>query len=209
MKFDKLIFDYFGNKYFVEKLSQINVNYFNLKQESFIRNTVLEYLNVFFDENSLPYRALAERRNKNRRIDLCIVNFISKQTYNIEFKFHFSNDLGRPVSDHYVGYVNKDYADRGSDMFILVAVHFDMTDKLEYDSKYGIEKQNSLAKYVNEKNETWSESFRKPFYEYNALTTNSCPSEIRSRVVEIPVPYTTQYHFFCISKMSGNATDER
>src|SRR5690606_27433139 len=194
MKFDKLIFDYFGSQEFSNKLEFVNTNYFNLKQEFFIRNIVLEYLNMYFEQNNLSYRALAERRIKNRRVDLCIVNCESKITYNIEFKYHFSNDLNKRVNDHYVGYVNKDYADRDSDMFILVAAHFNKGEKIEYDQKYGIVKQSSLAKYINKNNEKWSESFRKPFYEYNELTTNNCPSEIRSTVVEISKPYTTQYH---------------
>ena len=45
---------------FKDDLTKINKNYFNLKQESFIRNTVLEKLNEFFNNGSIKYRALAE-----------------------------------------------------------------------------------------------------------------------------------------------------
>ena len=49
---------------FEDDLTKINKNYFNLKQESFIRNIILEKLNEFFNIGS-NYKALAEYPREN------------------------------------------------------------------------------------------------------------------------------------------------
>ncbi|WP_212750803.1 hypothetical protein, partial [Acinetobacter baumannii] len=56
---------------FHESLEEINENFFNLKQESHIRNVLLIYINNFFKKNYINYKALSEYpRINNTRVDL-------------------------------------------------------------------------------------------------------------------------------------------
>ncbi|MEO5788353.1 hypothetical protein, partial [Gelidibacter sp.] len=132
---------------FKDELTKINQNYFNLKQESFIRNRILEQLNYVFNNKNLNYRALAEYPRENRtKTDLSIINVNDGlAAYKIEFKYSFSKDFKKDRD--YVNFINRDYDDRNSNMFILIVAHLDIDEKKEYDKKWGV--KNGLAKYVS------------------------------------------------------------
>jgi hypothetical protein len=78
---------------FKEKLDFICVNYSNLKQESHIRNAILE---LFNEKNKEDYRAFAEHPRKNGlRVDLSIAPIKSnkeEKIFTIEFKYNFPKD---------------------------------------------------------------------------------------------------------------------
>lgn len=62
---------------FTDEITKINKNYFNLKQESFIRNGISERLNEVFNSKNTNYKALAEYPRENKtKTDLSIINIV-------------------------------------------------------------------------------------------------------------------------------------
>lgn len=176
---------------FKDKLTRINQNHFNLKQESFIRNSILEKLNLVFETKSSNYKALAEYPRENKtKTDLSIINVIDDLApYKVEFKYQFSKDF--KIDRDYVNFINRDYDDRNSNMFILIVAHFDIDEKKEYDKKWGI--KNGLAKYVSKHND-WESIFDKPFCSFEEC------SDLMRFQINISEPYKTKYLFYVLSK---------
>lgn len=178
------------------RLSEINQHYFNLKQESFIRNSILELINQDFKES---YRAIAEHPRINKtRVDLSIVSESEpSKHYKVEFKFHFTKDFHKDVD--YVPYIDRDYYDRRTDMFILIVASWDVKEKDEFDIKWGIEKTNSLSKYVS-KDEDWEDNYHKHFENYNKETLLRYESNFNKVELVVDNPYKTRYLFYILSK---------
>lgn len=176
---------------FHDELNKINKNYFNLKQESFIRNRILEKLNEVFKNKNTNYKALAEYpRENNTKTDLSIINVVDGLApYKVEFKYQFSKDFKKDRD--YVNFINRDYDNRNSNMFILIAVHPDIDEKKAYDKKWGV--QNGLAKYVS-KDTDWESIFDKPFFYFKEC------SDLMRFQININEPYKTKYLFYVLSK---------
>ena len=186
---------------FKARLCEINNHYFNLKQESFIRNAVLEALNKRFSEQrNQQFRAIAEHpRINNTRIDLSVVDRQSREMYRVEFKFHFTKDFN-PKENNYTGYINRDYnASRGTDMYILVVASWDIGEKEEFDAKWGIEPSRRLSKYIARYTD-WEQYFDAPFERYNELTDNSYLSDFCKIELLVDQPYRTRYLFYVLWK---------
>lgn len=132
---------------FQDELTKINKNYFNLKQESFIRNGILERLNEVFNSKNTNYKALAEYPRENKtKTDLSIINVVDGLApYKVEFKYQFSNDFRRDRD--YVNFINRDYDNRNSNMFILIVAHLDIVEKKEYDKKWGVKMDAYHSKF--------------------------------------------------------------
>ena len=91
--FNKLI-KIIKSKRFKRKLTKLNDNFFNLKQEIHIRNLLVELFNQKHKEEGeraiAEYRELQNETDKNIRIDLALSN--RKEVALIELKYHFAND---------------------------------------------------------------------------------------------------------------------
>tara|TARA_R110000868_G_scaffold71713_2_gene209703 strand:- start:31844 stop:32218 length:375 start_codon:yes stop_codon:yes gene_type:complete len=116
-EYSNLICQILNSNAFKEKLSTVNLNFSNLKQESNIRNIVLEELNQIFNNNTI--KAFAEHpRIKGSRVDLSIIDQKDiKNPYKVEFKYQFTKDGKKMKNYHRI--INKDFEFRQSDLFIL------------------------------------------------------------------------------------------
>lgn len=183
------ICDIIDSQQFKDKLIQINNNYSNLKQESFIRNTVLEELNNIFSNDSLTIKAFAEHpRINGSRVDLSIIESNDLENpFKIEFKFQFSND--GMINYHRV--IQKDFIDRKSDLFILIIADWNIAVKKKYDKEWGI--TSNLSRYVS-KNDQWKEDLRKSFKQFENGEL------IEFEKLEINLPYNTEYYFYILKR---------
>lgn len=151
----------------------------------------MEKLNEFFNSKNTYYKALAEypRENKTKK-DLSIINVIDELApYKVEFKYQFSKDFNK--DRNYVNFINRDYDDRNSNMFILIVAHLDIDEKKEYDKKWGV--INGLAKYVS-KHDNWESIFDEPFCYFEGC------SDLLKFQINIDEPYKTKYLFYVLLK---------
>ena len=176
---------------FKHKIISINNNYSNLKQESFIRNTILEGLNKIFQDNNLEIKAFAEHPRINRsRVDLSIVNNQDKENpFRIEFKFQFSKDDNNMENYHRV--INKDFEYRNSDLFILAIADWNIKSKKEYDKKWNI--TSNLSRYIS-KNDKWKQNIINSFSKFKNAEL------IELEKFEINLPYKTEYFFYLFKR---------
>ena len=72
------------------QLAELNDNFFNLNQELHMRHLLLVLFNKYHSQEG--FRAIAEYRVKNIRIDLALVKRSPKEEILIEFKYHFPKD---------------------------------------------------------------------------------------------------------------------
>lgn len=185
----KKIIEILSSEQFKERLTHINVNYPNLKQESFIRNSLVELLNGSFENDSL--KAFAEHpREKGNRVDLSIVNKAKpNEPFSIEFKFQFTNDYKAFIN--YSKFIENDFKrkilQRTADLFILIVSEWKDTEKRKFDTEWGI--SNDLSKFLA-LNDNWKTTLR-----------NLCSTYKQEECeIEVPKPYPTKYHFFIISR---------
>ena len=182
-----------NSELFKDRLNQINANYSNIKQESLIRNAILESLNNYFASNNTHYRAFAEHpRNNGFRIDLSIINGNSPQNpYCIEFKFQFSGDF-----KEFLGYqktidydFHREILGKKTDLFILIIQEWDSKEKIEFDNKWGI--TSNLSRYQSV-NQSWKTNI-------TTLLTKYC-KDVALYSLEVCLPYKTTYHFYIIER---------
>ena len=162
MKNDKLkgyITNIIESDEFFNGLEKINLNYFNLKQESHIRNLLLELFNYkYFHVLRPSYRAVAEYpRGDHKRVDLSILDLASKSndkhTYSVELKYQFPKDkeLKNDIEIIQSDYINREVDGKKTDMFILVVASWKVQAKKEYDAKFIM--GEGLNAHMNEKDE--------------------------------------------------------
>lgn len=179
---------------FKNHLIEINENFFNLKQESHIRNTLLIHLNRFFKEKGLGYHAISEHpRVNHKRIDLSIVDMNHHDAiYKIEFKFQLVGDYKKTALNIRSGEIDYDFNEKEADLFVLIVIEWDDLEKLAYDKKSGLEK--SLTLYNRGQLSKWSE-------EVDLLLTRFSNTEYyKNPPIELSQPYKTIYHFNFLSK---------
>ncbi|RZF56738.1 hypothetical protein EXE30_00315 [Acinetobacter halotolerans] len=179
---------------FRESLLEINENFFNLKQESHIRNVLLIHINNFFKEKILNYKAISEHpRINNTRIDLSIVNLDSlDDIFKIEFKFQLIGDYKRGNIIYRKNEIAYDFNNKKSDLFILIVIEWDDSEKLKFDKACGLEK--SLINFNKGNTNHWRDAI-------NLLFSDVHTSELYEHErIEIYKPYKTLYHFYFLSQ---------
>ena len=179
------------SKRFKRKLSKLNDNFFNLKQEIQIRNLLVELFNRDFKGEE---RAIAEYRvpNKDIRIDLALVNKNNKENpFKIELKYHFPKDKGG--FSEYQESIQKHFIDRESNGFILIVCNSN-TEERESFEKMWLSKETIFSELSLDKNNyKWKENLKSKFEE----TSNA-----QAHFFEITVekPFETTYHFFILEE---------
>lgn len=179
------------SKRFKRKLSKLNDNFFNLKQEIQIRNLLVELFNRDFKGEE---RAIAEYRvpNKDIRIDLALVNKNNKENpFKIELKYHFPKDKGG--FSEYQESIQKHFIDRESNGFILIVCNSN-TEERESFEKMWLSKETIFSELSLDKNDyKWKENLKSKFEE----TSNA-----QAHFFEITVekPFETTYHFFILEE---------
>ena len=181
---------------FQSSLTKINKNYSNLKQESVIRNSILELLNEkFLDKHQ---RAFAEHpREGSKRIDLSIYDQVKKESYCIEFKFQYTNDFGKFVN--YQGLIDSDFnriirEGIKCDLFILIVARWNPKEKEDYDLKWGTHSaKQSLSRYLSN-DDVWKDNLKKLFNSYNLI------AEFTTIDLYVTEPYKTEYFFHIMNR---------
>lgn len=178
---------------FHENLAEINENFFNLKQESHIRNILLIHINNFFKKNHVNYKALSEYpRINNTRVDLSIVNLdYLDEIFKIELKFQLVGDYKQ---NHLIRRKNEiayDFQEKESDLFILIVIEWDDYEKLAFDKTCGLEK--SLINYNKGNLVNWMEAISLLFQSFQNTTLHM------HKKIEISKPYKTAYQFYFLT----------
>jgi len=172
------------------QLTELNDNFFNLKQEIQIRNLLVELFNRDFKGEE---RAIAEYRvpNKDIRIDLALVNKNNKENpFKIELKYHFPKDKGG--FSKYQESIQKHFKDRESNGFILIVCNSKAEERESFE-KMWLSKETIFSELSLDKNDyKWKENLKSKFEE----TSNA-----QAHFFEITVenPFETTYHFFIYS----------
>lgn len=176
---------------FRDKLSFLNENYSNQKQELLIRNIILEGLNKYFISNNLTHlKAFAELRVGKTRIDLSVVNTENLENpLRIELKYQFTNDFKKLTKYEWV--IRKDFESRNSDMFILVISNWKKEDKKVFDEKWKI--SPNLSQYITS-DEKWKENIENTLNKFQEAEL-----EIFDKIT-IDKPYKTEYYFYNLKR---------
>ena len=173
------------------QLTELNDNFFNLKQEIQIRNLLVELFNRDFKGEE---RAIAEYRvpNKDIRIDLALVNKNNKENpFKIELKYHFPKDKGG--FSKYQESIQKHFKDRESNGFILIVCNSKAEERESFE-KMWLSKETIFSELSLDKNDyKWKENLKSKFEE----TSNA-----QAHFFEITVenPFETTYHFFILER---------
>ena len=173
------------------QLTELNDNFFNLKQEIQIRNMLVELFNRDFKGEE---RAIAEYRvpNKDIRIDLALVNKNNKENpFKIELKYHFPKDKGG--FSKYQESIQKHFKDRESNGFILIVCNSKAEERESFE-KMWLSKETIFSELSLDKNDyKWKENLKSKFEE----TSNA-----QAHFFEITVenPFETTYHFFILER---------
>lgn len=181
-----------SSEYFSKSLIEINENFFNLKQESHIRNSLLIQLNNYFRLSGLAYKAISEHpRVKGTRVDLSIVDLNElDKIFTIEFKFQFIGDYkGKDISNR-TNEVEYDLIQKNSDLFILIVVEWERgnVQKLDFDQKHGL--NTSLTRYNKDGHSDWKKSLEEIFIQFSSAKNWT------EENIQIEQPYLTIYNFF-------------
>lgn len=183
---------------FQQRLNEINIHFFNLKQESHIRNALLIELNQYFQQQHLSYTAISEYpRINNTRVDLSIVDLETRAViYKVEFKFQLTGDYKARDLVYRHREVEYDFIEKDSDLFVLIVIDWDDAKKREYDLSLGL--LASLTQYNKGNTPTWRDTVASIFAHYPQAQFN------QSEKISLTAPYPTDYHFYYLSKSESN-----
>lgn len=194
------IFTAINSEEFKTRLTRINDNYSNLKQENHIRNLILEILNSTYLEEGC--RAFAEHpRELSRRVDLSIVQENNdRPPYTIELKFQYTNDYKQFLD--YDRFIENDFErtfnSQKCDMFILIISHWDKKHKQAFEDRWGIHPKYTLSKYLSP-NENWKVNVATLFNKYKNQDVS-----LTEVSITVDKPYTTHYHFYVMTRNVGS-----
>ena len=187
--FDKLLQIIRSDEFRVQ-LTELNDNFFNLKQELYIRDLLVEFFNQKYKEDE---RAIAEYRKdpkKNIRIDLALVNKSSKEEILIEFKYHFPKDPQIEKKQSL-----KKYFEEREECHYLISIVCDGNKKeREQFEKEWLNKKTIFASRYSEDTEKtqWKE---KLVEELKPLGRS-----FESIEIKVDKPFETTYHFFILER---------
>lgn len=180
--------------HFYQRLNEINLHFFNLKQESHIRNALLIELNQYFHQHDLAYSAISEYpRINNTRVDLSIVDLETRAViYKVEFKFQLIGDYKARDLVYRHREVEYDFVEKDSDLFVLIVIDWDDMAKRAYDLSRGF--VSSLTQYNKGDNQAWPETVQSIFAYYPQAEFQ------QSEKISLNSPYATDYHFYYLAK---------
>ena len=181
------------------QLSELNDNFFNLKQEIHIRNLLVELFNQKHKEEG--ERAIAEHprlekekttekeRTSYTRVDLSLVDEKNPKTpFKIELKYHFPKDKGG--FSEYQESIQKHFFDRGSNGFILIVCDSDKDLREKFEEKWNID---TIFPKLSKQDNIWKENLEEKF-------KNTADSQAYFFEITVEKPFETTYHFFILSE---------
>ena len=174
------------------QLSELNDNFFNLKQEIHIRNLLVELFNQKYKEEG--ERAIAEYRvpNKDIRIDLALVNKDNKEnTFKIELKYHFPKDKGG--FSEYQKSIQKHFEDRESNGFILIVCNSNTEERESFEKVWLFKKTIFSELSLDKNNYKWKVNLEEKF-------RNTADSKAYFFEITVEKPFETTYHFFILER---------
>jgi len=157
------------------QLSELNDNFFNLKQEIHIRNLLVELFNQKYKEEG--ERAIAEYRvpNKDIRIDLALVNKDNKEnTFKIELKYHFPKD-------------------KGYFPLILIVCNSNTEERESFEKVWLFKKTIFSELSLDKNNYKWKVNLEEKF-------RNTADSKAYFFEITVEKPFETTYHFFILER---------
>lgn len=179
---------------FKEFLEETNQHFFNLKQESIIRNYLVRKINE--SENFKNQRAFAEfPREGLKRVDLGIINESLQESYLIEFKYNFPLDLKR--NGNLKNTINNNINDRTIngkkiDLLILIICEWKIDEYKKILSDLNI--SSNLCNYQIKKEYDWR---KKMVTDWD----NNLNITYKALKVEINKPVKTIYDFYLIKNV--------
>ena len=196
--FDSLI-SIIKSKRFKRKLTELNDNFFNLKQELHIRDLLLALFNKYHSQKGV--RAIAEHprlekekttreeRTSYTRVDLSLVdeNF-PKNPFKMEFKYHFSKDKGG--FSEYQESIQKHFENRNSNGFILIVCDSDKDLRKKFEEKWDVD---TIFPKLSKKDNIWKENLEDKF-------KNTADSQAYFFEITVEKPFETTYHFFILER---------
>lgn len=179
---------------FKEFLEETNQHFFNLKQESIIRNYLVRKINE--SENFKNQRAFAEfPREGLKWVDLGIINESLQESYLIEFKYNFPLDLKR--NGNLKNTINNNINDRTIngkkiDLLILIICEWKIDEYKKILSDLNI--SSNLCNYQIKKEYDWR---KKMVTDWD----NNLNITYKALKVEINKPVKTIYDFYLIKNV--------
>ena len=178
------------------QLTELNNNFFNLKQELHIRDLLLALFNKYHSQKGV--RAIAEHpREKTTkeecisytRVDLSLVdeNF-PKNPFKIELKYHFPKDKGG--FSEYQESIQKHFENRNSNGFILIVCDSDKDLRKKFEEKWDVD---TIFPKLSKKDNIWKENLEEKF-------KNTADSQAYFFEITVEKPFETTYHFFILER---------
>ena len=178
------------------QLTELNNNFFNLKQDLHIRDLLLALFNKYHSQKGV--RAIAEHpREKTTkeecisytRVDLSLVdeNF-PKNPFKIELKYHFPKDKGG--FSEYQESIQKHFENRNSNGFILIVCDSDKDLRKKFEEKWDVD---TIFPKLSKKDNIWKENLEEKF-------KNTADSQAYFFEITVEKPFETTYHFFILER---------
>ncbi|WP_314895129.1 hypothetical protein [uncultured Capnocytophaga sp.] len=167
------------------QLAELNNNFFNLKQELHIRDLLLVLFNKYHSQEG--FRAIAEYRVKNIRIDLALVKRSPKEEILIEFKYHFPKDPQIEKKQSLKKYFEER---KECDYLISIVCNGNKEKREQFEEKW-LNKETIFADRYSGDSQ-WKEKL------VEELKPLGCSFE--SIEIEVDKPFKTTYHFFILER---------
>ena len=178
------------------QLTELNNNFFNLKQELHIRDLLLALFNKYHSQKGV--RAIAEHprekttekeRTSYTRVDLSLVDEKNPKTpFKIELKYHFPKDKGG--FSEYQESIQKHFENRNSNGFILIVCDSDKDLRKKFEEKWDVD---TIFPKLSKKDNIWKENLEEKF-------KNTADSQAYFFEITVEKPFETTYHFFILER---------